>query len=213
MFGRADGPSVDLRDVAEGVGGFVVDGEEDDDRAGWSVSGVRDVNGDGLADFAYGAYGADRLRGRTYVVFGRDDGVAPTVADLLVDGGLVIEGESAGDFSGAALSTAGDINGDGLGDVAIGAWRANSKLSLAGRGYVVFGRPDAGRIELSDVAAGQGGFSIEGEDQQGFAGRSIGGGGDVDGDGVDDIIVGAYGVHDYAGRTYVIHGGVLACPD
>jgi hypothetical protein len=212
VLGKADTERVELSDVAQGIGGFALEGEAAGDRAGWSVAGVGDVDGDGFDDFAFAAYGADALRGRTYVVFGRDDGVAPSLPDLLVDGGLVIEGEDEGDFSGAALSPAGDMNGDGLADLAIGAWRAASDVPLAGRAYVVFGRTMAGRIELSEIADGLGGFAVEGESASGFAGRALAGGGDVDGDGVDDLIVGAYGANAYAGRTYVVHGGTLVCP-
>jgi hypothetical protein len=212
VLGKDDTERVDLRDVADGLGGFALAGEAPGDRAGWAVAGVRDVNGDGFDDFAFAAYGADDLRGRTYVVFGRDDGVAPSLPDLLVDAGLVIDGEHHGDFSGAALSPAGDMNGDGLADLAVGAWRASSDLELAGRAYVVFGRAESGRLDLAEVADGTGGFAIEGERASGFAGHSLAGGADVDGDAVDDLVIGAYGANANAGRTYVVHGGTLVCP-
>ena len=212
VLGKSDGERVELSEVAQGVGGFALEGENEGDHAGASVAGLGDVNGDALDDFAFSAYGADGFRGRTYVVFGRDDDVTPTLSDLVVDGGLVIEGEHADDFSGAALSRAGDMNGDGLADLAIGAWRAGSDVPLSGRAYVVFGRAEAGSVELAEVGNGLGGFAIEGETANSFAGRALAGGGDVDGDGVDDLVVGAYGANDYAGRTYVVHGGELVCP-
>jgi len=76
VFGKADTDRVLLSDVARGRGGFVLDGEGEEDESGHAVSGAGDVNNDGLADSAVGApfVGSDRFPriGRAYVVFGGD---------------------------------------------------------------------------------------------------------------------------------------------
>jgi hypothetical protein len=70
--GKGDGASVDAADLAQGLGGFAMDGEQNTDLAGFSVGAGGDVNGDGFSDFVIGAYGfpGGGAQGRTYVVFG-----------------------------------------------------------------------------------------------------------------------------------------------
>jgi hypothetical protein len=72
--------------------------------------------------------------------------------------GFVINGENADNRSGGSVSTAGDVNGDGLDDLIVGAWGAESKI---GKSYVIFGKTDSAVINLS--AIGTGGFVINGE--------------------------------------------------
>jgi hypothetical protein len=96
------------------------------------------------------------------------------------------------DQSGRSVSNAGDVNGDGLDDVIVGAPRADSNEVDAGRSYVIFGKTDSTAIMLSAIASGIGGFVINGEGQSSLSGRSVSNAGDVNGDGLDDLIVGAH---------------------
>jgi hypothetical protein len=74
-------------------------------------------------------------------------------------GGFVINGENTNDWSGVSVSSAGDINGDGLDDLIIGAqYTTPSGKSNAGKSYVVFGKTDSTAINLSTIASGTGGF-------------------------------------------------------
>ena len=194
--------------------GFVINGEAVGDQSGRSVSSAGDVNGDGLDDLIVGAWGADPSgkseAGKSYVVFGKANGSAidlSTIANANNPlGGFVINGEAVGDSSGFSVSSAGDVNGDGLDDLIVGARGANSST---GKSYVVFGKANSNAINLSTIADASnptGGFVINGEaagDQSGF---SVSSAGDVNGDGLDDLIVGAYDYDAELARSYVVFG-------
>ena len=199
-------------DISIAALGFAITGELANDQSGFSVSGAGDVNGDGLADLIIGADqnaagGADA--GRSYVVWGKADGTAVNLDDVVLGtGGFVITGETAGDLSGRPVS-AGDVSGDGLADLIIGASQNDAGGVAAGRSYVVWGKADGTAVNLDDVALGTGGFVITGETTTDESGYSLSAAGDVNGDGLADIIIGAYasdagGVN--FGRSYVVWG-------
>lgn len=77
--------------------------------------------------------------------------------------GFVINGEAASDRSGGSVSNAGDVNGDGLDDLIIGASGADPNGSNSGKSYVVFGKASGTAVNLSAVASGIGGFALNGE--------------------------------------------------
>jgi hypothetical protein len=213
VFGKANNTGVPLSDVAAGIGGFALDGEAADDRSGHSVRGAGDVNGDGLADVVVAAPGASPNgyeSGRTYVVFGKTSTDAVALANVTGGtGGFAIDGELPGDLSGYSVSGAGDVNGDGLDDVVVAAPDASPRGTHSGRTYVVFGREHTARVLLSNVAAGIGGFAIDGEAGGHRSGSSVSRAGDMNDDGYADIIVGAPGASPNggsSGRTYVIYG-------
>ncbi len=215
VFGRGAGKPVHLLDIAAGTGpGFVMNGAVELDFAGSAVAGAGDVNGDGLADVVVGAYGADingDTSGRSYVVFGKPSQSAVElgqVADGI--GGFAIDGELEFDQAGASVAGAGDVNGDGLADVFIGAPLADPTGKNSGRAYVVFGKESTQLVKLVDVVAGSGGFAMNGQAGRDYAGFSLDGAGDVNGDGLADVILGAYGAspegNASAGRSYVVYG-------
>ena len=118
--------------------------------------------------------------------------------------GFVFTGQSANDFFGCSVASAGDVNGDGLEDLIVGAYQASSN---SGKAYVIYGRSDAGPLNLSAIAAGSGGFVINGSSANAYLGRSVSGIGDVNGDGLADVLVGepANSLNQY-GAAYVIYG-------
>jgi hypothetical protein len=216
VFGRANSTSVDL--AALGTGGFRIDGIDAGDRSGFSVSGAGDVNGDGLADLIVGARyadpGGDSDAGESYVVFGKANSTSVDLA-ALGTGGFRIDGIDASDFSGTSVSGAGDVNGDGLADLIVGADNAAPGGDrYAGESYVVFGKADSTPVDLA--ALGSGGFRIDGIDASDYSGRSVSGAGDVNGDGLADLIVGAFnadpGGDSDAGESYVVFGKASSAP-
>ena len=97
-------------------------------------------------------------------------------------------------ISGFSVSSAGDVNGDGIDDIIIGAYVADpDDAPHAGESYVVFGSSEdwSEALDLSDLN-GTNGFIINGIDEDDYSGRSVSSAGDVNGDGIDDIIIGAH---------------------
>ncbi len=181
---------------ADAVADLTLAGAAGDDYFGHSVAGAGDVNGDGYGDVIVGAHGNDAggtNAGRAYVYFGGPG------ADASAD--LILTGAAAGDNFGYSVAGAGDVNGDGYGDVIVGALYNDAGESDAGRAYVYYGGPGADAV--ADL-------TLTGAAASDYLGTSVAGAGDVNGDGYGDVIVGASsddaGGAD-AGRAYVYYGG------
>jgi Ca2+-binding RTX toxin-like protein len=217
VFGSREAFAATLNLAAlDGPNGFQINGEGRYDRSGWSVSAAGDVNGDGIDDLIIGAYHPDPYdfnfyTGRSYIVFGKRTPFAATLelSELTGGSGFKIIGEAADDWSGRSVSAAGDINGDGIDDVIIGSLFADPNGSKSGASYVVFGsRAAAGNLNLSALT-GSNGFQISGEVADDWSGWAVRAAGDINGDGIDDMIIGAV-VADpngaSSGASYVVFG-------
>jgi len=120
-----------------------------------------------------------------------------TIDPLLTGAPTTLTGETAGDWFGLSVATAGDVNGDGYADVVVGALFHNNET---GRAYVYLG----GASGLSTTAA----TTLTGEATYGDFGSSVATAGDVNRDGYADVVIGAprYSI-DWTGRAYVYLGG------
>ena len=170
---------------------YVFDGEVTDDYAGRYVNSAGDVDGDGQPDLLVGAYGSDRgadHAGVTYLL------LQPPAGQLsLADADAILVGEDVDDRSGRSVAAC-DTDGDGHDDILIGAPWQGAGGELAGAAYLVRG-PVTGTRDLSKADA-----KAIGEEPIDYLGHTVATAGDVDGDGLEDIVFSACG-HDAGGKT------------
>jgi len=205
-----------------GSNGLVLNGQNANDRFGYSVSGAGDINGDGIDDVIIGAHRADSNggdAGLAYVVFGSDQELPSPFEVSMLQGekGLVFEGAAEADNAGVSVSTAGDVNADGIDDLIIGASGVDSNALNSGSSYIVFGSKRRFPHPFSlDSVNGCNGLALNGEGMADSSGRPVARAGDINDDGVDDVIIGARFAEPnriQPGRSYVVFGreGSLFC--
>ena len=199
ILGQAAGWSMDMKLNASDAS-FI--GEGSSDYSGCSIAGVGDVNGDGYDDILIGAFADAAISGQTYLILGKATGWAMDTS--LSTSAASFLGEAGSDYSGYSVAGAGDVNGDGYDDLLIGAYGNGEGGSRAGQTYLILGKATGWTM---DKALSASDISFRGEQANDAAGKSVSGGGDINGDGYDDILIGADEDVDggtWAGQTYLI---------
>jgi hypothetical protein len=175
--------------IMDTVADVVLTGQAASDGVGRSVAGAGDLNGDGYADLVVGAYKNDAapfIAGAAYVYFGGlslDD-----VPDVM------LRGKAAEDIFGFSVGRAGDVNGDGYADVVVGAMNADEGGPDFGSAYVYFGGHSMN--STPDIV-------MMGKESDSNFGYAVACAGDVNRDGLSDIIVGASGDFSVLGHAYL----------
>ena len=173
------------------------------------VSAAGDVNGDGYSDVITGAPNYDNGEtdeGAAFVYHGSAAGISLTPNNTPDDA------DQAGANFGVSVASAGDVNGDGYGDVIIGAWRFDDGFADEGVAFVYHGSASGLSATPNTI--------LDDADQAGaFFGETVAGAGDVNGDGYSDVMIGADNFDDgfsNEGRAFVYHGsaaGLSSSPD
>ena len=160
---------------------------------GLVVSAAGDINGDGFEDLAVADAEQGPYSGRTAVIYGKAGGPGDIdLSALTSDQGFSIFGVGPYDVSGRSISSAGDVNGDGIDDLLIGAPQADpGGREGAGEAYLIFGKAGGlGDINLATLTP-DAGLKISGAGEYDATGASVRAAGDINGDGYADIIIGA----------------------
>jgi hypothetical protein len=186
-FGSSTG-LIDIATAAESA--WLGRGEGTNDYYGRSVSLAGDVNGDGYSEFIVNAYNDNTRTGKMFVYSYSND------IALSYEPEMSKFGEAASNYFGYSTDSAGDVNGDGYDDIIVSAYGYSGFL---GKVYVWYG-------SSTGISSGSADWTIIGEDTIHSYSTSIAGAGDINGDGFDDIIVGAYGYSSSSGRVYIWYG-------
>jgi hypothetical protein len=218
VYGHKGGiPDIDLAFLTQTQGFRIIGSNDSNNLIGSSVEGIGDINADGVADITISACASSSGRGITklitsYIIYGKQGGLNDiNIYDFTQEQGFKVflkATTQATGCIGSSISKGGDINYDGIDDIIISAdWPSLDERDDPGVSYVLYGQKSGLiDIDLASLAKIQG-FSIVGAELDAIESS---GAGDVNADGISDIIIGAAyaspnGEHN-AGISYVVYG-------
>jgi flagellar hook assembly protein FlgD len=201
IYGRSDFSSVLTAgdfDLADSDAIFFSK-DDGDDGFGESIAGLGDINGDGYGDFAISAPSDDGSKGAVYLYYGSQTQFSATTEGAS-SWSVKIAGETAFFYLGLhSLSGIGDVNGDLLNDIAIGEyWNTNKQGSV----YVIYGKSEETLTGSMTISAASD-LVISGVTDNQQVGYSVSSGGDIDDDGVSELLIGANRVDSNKGAAYI----------
>jgi hypothetical protein len=224
FFGRNTFPASVAANSATGTGGFTINPTAGGDLMGFTVAMGGDINNDGREDLIVSSLSSDiggDGTGAAYVIFGRaantpfSSPLSVSSLDGSATSGFAFRGAGTNDGLGVPAFFTGDVNGDGVGDLIAGAASNGTNGAGSGQSCILFGR-GAGFSAIVNAGAldGTDGFCLNGEAMNDASGEVLAAGVDVNGDNLNDVIIGA-GDHDLpgllnVGRVYVIYGTAMA---
>uniref|UniRef100_A0A0K6SB15 NOTCH1 EGF-like calcium-binding domain-containing protein n=1 Tax=Chromera velia CCMP2878 TaxID=1169474 RepID=A0A0K6SB15_9ALVE len=226
FYGKSSWTSpVDVSTV-DGTIGFQLTGAAGDNAA-YEVSGNVDMNNDGIKDIIMGAGWADPIsdkEGRVHIIYGRSSSSFSTpfaLSSLDGSNGFTVNGVTTDGRLGLQVEGLGDVNGDGIDDCIAGALYSNpDSIYRQGEAVVIFGSSDFSALDATDGSSdgqwsvdafdGSNGFRFFGTANIDILGNDVTGPGDVNGDGINDILVGATEADPNslidAGECYLVFG-------
>ncbi len=196
LFMNADGTVKDDVKISDQLGGFYPSGLGKNDYFGSSIANIGDLDDDGVQDLAVGAYadeGSQTSEGAIYILFMNRNGTVSSnvkISDRL--GGFVPSGLDAYDNFGTSITNMGDLDGDGIQDLAVGATIDENTQSGEGAIYLLFMNTNGSVSSNVKISDRLGGFVPSGLDANDYFGKSITNMGDLNGDGGQDLAVGAH---------------------
>ncbi|MEE2750295.1 MAG: integrin alpha [Myxococcota bacterium] len=195
-------------EVRQGEADVVLLGIDDGDQTGQKVDPAGDIDGDGLADLLIAAdihTAGTEKSGAAFLVYGAD--LRPEYS--LSEASVTFFGEGELDHAGHGLAGLGDLDADGRGELVVAGYQNSLSGLERGRLYVYRGTDllEDGERSLSDAP-----IILEGVDDLDRLGHRVETAGDVDGDGIPDLVTGAYGARhqgDKVGAAYLVKGTEL----
>ena len=199
LFLNSDGTASSTVKISDGENDGPT-GLESFDRFGSALTNLGDLNGDGVPDLAVGAYrdeatsGGESAEGAVHILFLNSDGTASSTVKISDGENGGPTGLESGDRFGSALTNLGDLNGDGVPDLAVGAYQDDATSGgdfNEGAVHILFMNSDGTASSTVKISDGENGgpTGLEVNDFFGIALTNLG---DLNGDGIPDLAVGAY---------------------